>query len=173
MQVQFFEDQGRFMRDNFHGYRALVTMPDRTRFWADLPEAGAPSYIEVCITSSLQVSLPHVVAQHAGLKRLLTEVPSCICILFLLNNLEPPLNFVQWLFPLQPLDHAQFPRLHALAQPPRRSGLFRGQLGLVASLSLVGLHSQVIVRSWTHSKILLSMSCQRSHGIQVAWLGIH
>ncbi|KAK9848832.1 hypothetical protein WJX84_007112, partial [Apatococcus fuscideae] len=45
-QVQFFEDQGRFLRDSFHGYRALVTRSDRSQFWADLPEAGAPSYIE-------------------------------------------------------------------------------------------------------------------------------
>ncbi len=47
MQVQFFEDQGRLLRDSFHGYRALVTLPDRSQFWADLPHAGAPSYIEV------------------------------------------------------------------------------------------------------------------------------
>lgn len=49
LQVQFFEDQGRFMRDSFHGYRALVTRSDRSQFWVDLPEAGAPSYIEVCL----------------------------------------------------------------------------------------------------------------------------
>ena len=57
MQVQFFEDQGRFLRDSFHGYRAVVTRPDRSRFWADLPEAGAPSYIEVNLADLLIVGI--------------------------------------------------------------------------------------------------------------------